>query len=1113
MMRDIDLKAFFAEQDERMTLPDESHEEFLERMASFTRQNQVFHVLSPRMPSDASSMSAHNPDTTLDRPTSSFVSIDRGEVLDEWKTIFGCSGDVRTAKRKASDQELVPTAGKRKKVADQVQDSHQDVSNLVPDDPTANASIIPHQVYDTSMARSDLQEISCIQQPSPGTEVKPNKRKSLYPASSRTPSRKRFLEENRMPQASASPSAANIRSIPKAQQRRSQSNEDPPHEEGLEDVPEEIDSFTAELTVPPPLPKTVQDRTKKSKKGHSAQGLRSPDASHSPIMSFSKTISTSPRRPQNQYIAIPKSNPPLDLRPLDEATLLNTKMRQRQPSGPPTSPIEDISVLRAAPEKRVGKPGPAAAEPSKLYLEVQQRIAKHASTKQRDKVLKTAPIDESSIIYVSSSPSSRTSSPAPVAPESSKKAQTEQSKPVVAKRKVHRKKEKPQPMTPTEYARMLQAKAAAAAAEAAEGQMNDAEGSTSKPPMKKRKSPTVKFLSGKNIFYAGGDMRNASETTRAKMDIIVRFGGNLIPVFDPKVTTHIITDAHMGSTLKALGVKKLKDIPENIPTVTWKWVLSVLGSEGVLSQDEIDGRLNEVWQYAAFSERLDAGYQPKKTVSIASFKFKGKMKAVDPASGAQRTDSSTVVLQPQPIPASNHIQHVSNSVTLQSRHIGAPLSPPTPPECPQAAASSSKSTLDQDPHKSAQESEDPLAEFYDRARGDQKLRDEGWSSLGESDADDANDDGDETDDELPAPLGPVKREKRGWTCDKKEPQRTTDSPNQDIIDKLTELMELHKAKLGGEDHWRAFSYNKCIRALRNYPRRIKTAEEARGIGGVGKKTAQKIVEILQTGDLRRIAYEKTKDVEVTRLFQGIYGVGQSIAFQWYAAGCRTLEDLQAGKGGVKLSHVQRIGLQHYDDINSRMPRAEAREIFELIKPIALSIDHKLFVEIMGSYRRGKVDCGDIDILLTRPTDDGSTHSGVIPRLLEELHAAGILTEDLALPDEPFDLECTYRGLCRLPHVDGSRHRRIDFLSVPWTSRGAALLYYTGDDIFNRAMRYKANVLGYSLNQKGLFGNVVRDPRNRRVKFNDGVLIASETEEEIFKILGVPWQEPHERVRG
>ena len=66
----------------------------------------------------------------------------------------------------------------------------------------------------------------------------------------------------------------------------------------------------------------------------------------------------------------------------------------------------------------------------------------------------------------------------------------------------------------------------------------------------------------------------------------------------------------------------------------------------------------------------------------------------------------------------------------------------------------------------------------------------------------------------------------------------------------------------------------------------------------------------------------------------------------------------------------------------------------------------------------------------------------MPRLLEELHTAGIITEDLALPEDPTDLEAIYRGLCRLPHVEGSRRRRIDFLSVPWTSRGAALLYYT-----------------------------------------------------------------------
>jgi DNA polymerase lambda len=39
------------------------------------------------------------------------------------------------------------------------------------------------------------------------------------------------------------------------------------------------------------------------------------------------------------------------------------------------------------------------------------------------------------------------------------------------------------------------------------------------------------------------------------------------------------------------------------------------------------------------------------------------------------------------------------------------------------------------------------------------------------------------------------------------------------------------------------------------------------------------------------------------------------------------------------------------DINDRMPREEAGALWALIKPIIIQIDPKLFVEIMGSYRR------------------------------------------------------------------------------------------------------------------------------------------------------------------
>jgi DNA polymerase lambda len=75
--------------------------------------------------------------------------------------------------------------------------------------------------------------------------------------------------------------------------------------------------------------------------------------------------------------------------------------------------------------------------------------------------------------------------------------------------------------------------------------------------------------------------------------------------------------------------------------------------------------------------------------------------------------------------------------------------------------------------------------------------------------------------------------------------------------------------------------------------------------------------------------------------------------------------------------------------------------------------------------------------------------GIMSRLLHALHEAGIITEDLALPEDLHAPEAIYRGLCKLPDTVDNKgksvrrlRRRIDFLSIPWQNRGAALLYYT-----------------------------------------------------------------------
>ena len=58
------------------------------------------------------------------------------------------------------------------------------------------------------------------------------------------------------------------------------------------------------------------------------------------------------------------------------------------------------------------------------------------------------------------------------------------------------------------------------------------------------------------------------------------------------------------------------------------------------------------------------------------------------------------------------------------------------------------------------------------------------------------------------------------------------------------------------------------------------------------------------------------------------------------------------------------------------------------------------------------------------------------------------------------------GLCKHPKY--TRHRRLDFIIVPWHERAAALLYFTGSAYINRGMRALAGRMQprMSLSQHG-----------------------------------------------
>uniref|UniRef100_A0A8C6E820 DNA polymerase n=1 Tax=Moschus moschiferus TaxID=68415 RepID=A0A8C6E820_MOSMO len=278
------------------------------------------------------------------------------------------------------------------------------------------------------------------------------------------------------------------------------------------------------------------------------------------------------------------------------------------------------------------------------------------------------------------------------------------------------------------------------------------------------------------------------------------------------------------------------------------------------------------------------------------------------------------------------------------------------------------------------------------------------------------------------------------------------------------------------------------------------AQEAFGIPGIGKRMAEKIVEILESGHLRKLDHI-SESVPVLELFSNIWGAGTKTSQMWYHQGFRSLEDI---RNQACLTTQQAIGLKHYDDFLDRMPREEAAEIEQTVREAAQAFNPGLLCVACGSYRRGKATCGDVDVLLTHP--DGRSHQGIFSRLLDSLRQQGFLTDDLVSHEENGQQQ-KYLGVCQLPGP-GRRHRRLDIIVVPYSEFACALLYFTGSAHFNRSMRALAKTKGMSLSEHALSTAVVRNAQG--LKVGSGQVLPTPTEKDVFRFLGLPYREPAER---
>jgi DNA polymerase IV len=332
---------------------------------------------------------------------------------------------------------------------------------------------------------------------------------------------------------------------------------------------------------------------------------------------------------------------------------------------------------------------------------------------------------------------------------------------------------------------------------------------------------------------------------------------------------------------------------------------------------------------------------------------------------------------------------------------------------------------------------------------------------------------------------------------------SSESPNARTIQILDEMCKYYDQI---QDQWRTLAYRKGITTLKKQTTKITTSKQAAALPFIGQRLADKIEEIVLTDRLRKL--DNTRDDplgSVLRLFLGVYGAGLVQANKWIQAGYRTLEDL---RDEAKLTESHKIGLEHYDDFNSRIPRAEVEAHGAVVKAALRKIEPKFETTIMGRYRRGAKDSGDIDMIITCPHASLTTlRTVVFDSLVPQLFKSGFLKTSLATSHSNDPTGTKWHGASCLP--TSNVWRRMDLLLVPEEEMGAALIYFTGNDIFNRSIRLLARKKHMRLNQKGLYKDVKRGRGGE--KLNEGVLVEGRSEKKIFELLGVPWREPHERI--
>jgi DNA polymerase (family 10) len=308
---------------------------------------------------------------------------------------------------------------------------------------------------------------------------------------------------------------------------------------------------------------------------------------------------------------------------------------------------------------------------------------------------------------------------------------------------------------------------------------------------------------------------------------------------------------------------------------------------------------------------------------------------------------------------------------------------------------------------------------------------------------------------------------------------------QDILDMLRQLAELTMLEEGDPQSFRVRAYESATHAIdaQATDLGVLTAKELQKIEGIGKSTADKIRELLETGKVAKLEALRAKHPPAVVALLSIQGLGPKALGRLRAElGIASMADLKAALANHLLRDLKGFGEKSEEKLAKSLERWEAqgtagRTPISVAYPLArrlvarlLEVEGVSHASVCGSLRRFSETIGDVDIVVA------AAAAGPVMQTLVSLP----LVDRVLVQGDAKTSVVTQRGT------------QIDVRVVAPHQLGAALLYFTGSKGHNIKLRMRALARGLTLNEYAL------------AEIEGGRVVASETEAEIYAALGLPF---------